>query len=109
MTAEDRVREMKRLEKFNVQRAASVMAGTEYYQKISTTAFKDDPLVNGIDHGFNRQKLKDHVRYGVGYFGRKYNRSFIPTFGWVIMMNTFTRTLAMLLIIMETRDHVAAG
>ena len=55
--------------------------------KISSGAFKDDELVNGVDHGFNRQKLKDHVSYGVGYFGRKYNRFFIPTFGWVMMMN----------------------
>ena len=105
MTAEDRVREQKRKDKFAVKRAASIMAGTEFYQQISMGAFRRDPLVAGIDHGYNRQKLKHHVAYGVGYFGRKYNRSFIPTYGWVMMMNTFTRTIGMLCVILETRDH----
>ena len=42
-----------------------------------------------MDHGHDMGQLAQHVAWGVGYFGREFNRSFILTFGWVMLVNAF--------------------
>ena len=56
-----------------------------------------------IDHGYKNQYLPYHFQHDIGYFGGG-KKGVILTFGWVMIMNTFFRTLTLAGIINQFRS-----
>ena len=67
----------------------------------------NDPHLD-VDHGYNMQYLPAHFMWedkngNLGYFGGR-KKGVILTFGWVLIVNTFFRTLSLAGICNQLRD-----
>ncbi len=52
-----------------------------------------------IDHGIGNHKMRRNIELGRGYFGPEYKGEKVVTFGWVLQINTFIRSISMLAIV----------